>query len=152
MGLRFPSVLGAGVSFPRDQILMLARGSPVGMDSFHLILFFSIDELTRLRNEVRAKLRSFLVRGEKRSMEDTVHFPSRGKGKAVGIRGDDLRDFEGALLSRGQFSGGEVNLQVMRVELDLCSYFPGGELHSNPFFDCLSCLSMGSRSLFVSSI
>ena len=90
MGLRFPSVLGAGVSFPRDQILMLARGSPVGMDSFHLILFFSIDELTRLRNEVRAKLRGLLVRGEEQSVEDTMHLPGRRKAKAVGIRGNNL--------------------------------------------------------------
>jgi len=36
----------------------------MGMDGFHLVLFFSIDELARLRNEVGAKLRSFFVRGE----------------------------------------------------------------------------------------
>jgi len=62
----------------------------VGADGFHLVLFFSIDELARLRNEVGAELKSFLVRGEKQSMEDTVHLPSRGKAKVVGVRGDNL--------------------------------------------------------------
>jgi len=84
----------------------------VGAESFHLIFFFSFNELTRLREEVGAKLRSFLVGREKQSMKDTMHLPSRREAKAVGIGRDNLRDLEGAFLSRGQFSEGEVDLQV----------------------------------------
>jgi len=90
MRFRFPSIFSTGISFPRDQVLSLARGSFVGTDGFHLVLFFSIDELTRLRNEVRAKLRGLLVRGEEQSVEDTMHLPGRRKAKAVGIRGNNL--------------------------------------------------------------
>ena len=128
------------------------RGSSVGVDSSHLVLFFSFDEFARLRNEVGAKLRSFLVGREKQSVEDSMHLPGRREAKAVGVRGDNLRDLKGAFSLRGQFLGREVDLQVMRVKPDLCSYFPGGELRSNPFFNSLSCLSMGSGSLFASSI
>ena len=85
-------------------------------------------------------------------MEDSVHLSSRREAKVLGIGRDNLRDFKRAFLSRGQFLGGEVNLQIMRVEPNLYSYFPGGELHSNPFFDCLSSLSMSGGGLFVSSI
>jgi len=35
-------------------------------------------------------------------MEDSMHLPSRGEAKAVGIGGDNLRDFEGAFSPRGQ--------------------------------------------------
>ena len=126
--------------------------SSVGTDSFHLVFFFSVDELARLGNEVGAELRSLLVGRKKRSMEDAMHLPGRREVKAVGVWGDNLRDLTGTFSSRGQFLGGEVDLQVMRVEPDLCSYFPGGELHSNSFFYCLSGLSMGSSSLFASSI
>jgi len=62
----------------------------MGTNGFHLVLFFSIDELARLGNEVQAELRSFLVRGEKRSMEDTVHLPGGREVKAVGVLGDNL--------------------------------------------------------------
>jgi len=85
-------------------------------------------------------------------VEDTVHLPGRWESKAIGIRRYYLRDLKGTLSSRGQFSGGEVDLQVARVEPNLRSYFPRGKLCSNPFFDCLSGFSMGSSSLFVSSI
>jgi len=124
----------------------------VGVDGFHLVLFFSIDELARLRNEVGAKLRGFLVRRKKQSMEDTMHLPGRREAKAVGIGRDNLRDFEGAFSLRGQFSGREVDLQVTGVKPDLCSYFPRGELRFNPFFNCLSGFSMSSGSLFASGI
>jgi len=124
----------------------------MGADGFHLVLFFSINELARLWNKIGAKLRSFLVRREKRSMEDAVHLPGRREVKAVGVWRDNLGDLEGAFLTRGQFSGGEVDLQVTRVKPDLCFYFPGGELCSNPFFNCLSGLCVGSRSLLASSI
>ena len=87
----------------------------MGADVVHLVFLFSFNELTRLRDEVGAELRSFLLRREKRSMKDAVHLPSWRKVKAVGIGGDNLRDFEGALLSRGQFSRWEVDLQVSRV-------------------------------------
>jgi len=48
-------------------------------------------------------------------MEDTMHFPGWRKMKAIGIRGDHLRDLEEAFLTRGQFSRGEVDLQVSGV-------------------------------------
>ena len=85
-------------------------------------------------------------------MEDTMHLPGWREAKVIGIRGDNLRDLKRAFSMKGQFLGREVDLQVMRVKPDLCSYFPRGELHSNPFFFCLSCLSMSSGSLFASSI
>jgi len=85
-------------------------------------------------------------------VEYSVHLPCRREVKVIGIWGYNLGDFEGALSSRGQFLGREVYLQVTKVEPNLCSYFPGGELRSNPFFNCLSCLSMGGRCLFASSI
>jgi len=85
-------------------------------------------------------------------MENTMHLPGRRKAKVVGVMGDNLRDLKGAFSSKGQFSGGEVDLKVMRVKPDLCSYFPRGELHSNSFFNSLSYLSVGSRRLFVSGI
>jgi len=85
-------------------------------------------------------------------MEDTMHFPSRWEVEAIGVWGDNLRDFERAFSSRGQFSGREVNFQVMRVEPNLCSYFPRGELCSNLLFHCLSRFSVGSSGLFLSSI
>ena len=124
----------------------------MGTNGCHLILFFSIDELARLQNEVGAELRSFFVRREKRSMEDAVDLPGRREVKAIGIRGYDLRDLKGAFLLRGQFLGGEVDLQLVRVKPDLRSYFPRGELHSNPFFNRLSCLGVSGRSLFASGI
>jgi len=34
-------------------------------------------------------------------MEDSMHLPGRREVKAIGIQGDNLRDFEGAFLSRG---------------------------------------------------
>jgi len=122
------------------------------MDGLYLILFFSVNELTRLGNEVGTELRGFLIRRKERSVEDSVHLPGRGETKAVGIWGDNLTDLEGALSSRGHFSGKEVDLQVTRVKPNLCSYFPGGELRSNPFFDCLSCLGVGGGSFFASGI
>jgi len=85
-------------------------------------------------------------------MEDAMHLPSWWEAKAIGIGGDNLRDFKRAFSSRGQFSGREIDLQVMGVEPDLCSYFPRGELCSNLFFDCLCGFSVGGSSLFVSSI
>jgi len=124
----------------------------MGMDSVHLIFLFSFNELTRLGNKVGTEFRGFLVMGEEQCVEDTVHLPSRREAKAVGIRGNNLRDLEGAFLSRGQFSEREVDLQVTRVKPNLCSYFPGGKHCSNLFFDCLSSLSMDGGSLFVSSI
>jgi len=127
-------------------------GDPLGVDGVHLILFLSFNELARLGNEVQAELKGFLVRGKEGSVEDAMHLPGQRESKAIGVRGDNLGDFERAFSSRGQFSGREVNLQVKRVKPDLCSYFPGGELHSNPFFDSLSCLSVGGGSLFASSI
>jgi len=81
-----------------------------------------------------------------------MRLPNRREAKAVGIRGDNLRDLKGAFSSRGQFSGGEVDLQVMRVKPNLCSYFPRGELRSNSFFNSLGCLSMSRGCLFASSI
>jgi len=152
MQFRFPRIFGVGVTFPRDQVLSSARGSLVGMNVVHLIFLFSFDELARLGNEVGTKLRSFLVGRKERSMKDIVHIPDQRKTKMIGIREDNLKDFKGALLLKGQFLRREVDLQVSRVKPDLCSYFPGGELCSNPFLDCLSCLSMSSGSLFVSSI
>jgi len=81
------------------------------------------------------------------------HASSRLEGdKGNRHREDNLRDFEGALLSRGQFLRGEVDLLVMGIKPDLHSYFPMGELHFNPFFNCLSCLGMSGRSLFASSV
>ena len=62
----------------------------MGTDSFHLVFLFSIYQLTRLGNEVGAKLRSFFVRREKQSMEDSVHLPGRREAKVVGVRGDNL--------------------------------------------------------------
>jgi len=85
-------------------------------------------------------------------MKDAVHLPSRREAEVVGIRRDNLRDFKGAFLSRGQFLEREVDLQVMRVKPNICSYFPRGELCSNPFFHSLSCLSMGGGSLLASGI
>jgi len=85
-------------------------------------------------------------------MKDSVHLPGRREAKTVGVWGYNLRNLEGAFSSRGQFSGWEVDLQVMRVKPNLCSYFPGGKLRSNLFFYCLSCLGVGGGSLFVSSI
>ena len=43
-------------------------------------------------------------------MEDAMHLPSWWEAKAIGIGGDNLRDLEGAFSSRGQFSGGKVDL------------------------------------------
>jgi len=85
-------------------------------------------------------------------MKDAMHLPSRREVEVVSIRRDNLRDLKGVFLSKGQFSGRKVDFQVMRVKPDLCFYFPGAELHSNPFFYYLSCFSMGSGSLFASSI
>jgi len=45
-------------------------------------------------------------------MEDSMHLPGRREMEVVGIWGDDLRDLERAFSLRGQFSGGEVDLQV----------------------------------------
>jgi len=84
----------------------------MGMDGFHLVFLFSIDELTRLRNEVGAKLKSFFVWREKQSVEDAVHLPGRREAKVIGVGRDNLRDFKGAFSLRGQFSRGEVDLQV----------------------------------------
>ena len=81
-----------------------------------------------------------------------MHLPGRRKAKVVGVWGDNLRDLKRAFSARGQFSGGEVDLQVTRVKPDLCSYFPGGELCSNPFFNSLSSLSMGGGGLLASGI
>jgi len=53
-----------GVTFPRDQVLLSARLSSVGVDGVHFILFFSFNELASLRDEVWAKFRSFFVCGE----------------------------------------------------------------------------------------
>ena len=124
----------------------------MGTDGVHLVLFLSFDELARLGNEVRANFRGFLIREKEGSVEDAMHLPGQRELKVIGVRRDNLGDFKRAFSLRGQFSGREVNLQVTRVEPDLCSYFPGGELHSNPFFDSLSCLSVGGGSLFASSI
>jgi len=60
----FPGILSTGVAFPRDQVLPSAGRSSVGVNGFNLILFFPINELARLRNEVGAKFRSFGVGGE----------------------------------------------------------------------------------------
>jgi len=85
-------------------------------------------------------------------MENAVYFPSWREAKAIGIGGDDLGDLKWALSSRGQLSGREVDLQVSGVEPYLCFYFPGSKLCSNSFFDSLSGLCVGGRSLFSSSI
>ena len=124
----------------------------MGADGIHLVFFFSFDERTRLRNEVRAEFRSFLIWGEERGMEDTMHLPSWWEAKAISIGRNNLGDFKRALLSRGQFSGGEIDLQVTGVEPYLRSYFPGGKFCSNLFFDCLSGFGMGSGSLSTSSV
>jgi len=123
----------------------------MGTDSFHLI-FFSFDECARLRNKVWTEFRSLSIRGKERCMEDSMHLPGRRESKAVGVWGDNLRDLEGAFLSRGQFSTGEVDFQVTRVKPNLHSYFPRGKFRSNSFLDCLSGLSMGGSSLFSGSI
>jgi len=88
MRLRLPRIFSMGVTFPRDQVLSSARGSPVGVDGFHLIFLFSINELARLRNEVGTELRNFLVRREKQSVEDAMHLPSRREVEVVGVWGD----------------------------------------------------------------
>ena len=85
-------------------------------------------------------------------MENTVHFPGWWETKVIGVWGDNLRDFKRTLSLRGQFSGREIDLQVTGVEPNLCSYFPRGKLSSNPFFDCLSGLSVGGSSFLASSI
>jgi len=85
-------------------------------------------------------------------MEDAMHLPGRWESKAVGVRGDNLRDFKWAFSSRGQFSRGEINLEVTGVKPYLRSYFPGGELSSNPFFNCLGGFGVSGGSLFASSI
>jgi len=85
-------------------------------------------------------------------MEDTMYLPGRWEAKAIGIRGNNLGDLEGALSLRGQLSGREVDLQVAGVEPYLRSYFPRGKFCSNSFFDCLSGFSVGGRSLFPSCI
>jgi hypothetical protein len=43
----FPSVVAFGVSFPFDQILqgLAPSPSPVGMDLFHFVFFFSINQI-----------------------------------------------------------------------------------------------------------
>jgi len=43
-------------------------------------------------------------------MEDAMHLPSWWEVKAVGVGGNNLGDLEGALSSRSQLSGGEVDL------------------------------------------
>jgi len=48
-------------------------------------------------------------------MEVFVNLPSRVKVKAIGIWGDNLRDFKKAFSSRGQFPRGKVDLQVVRI-------------------------------------
>ena len=85
-------------------------------------------------------------------MEDAVYFPSRWEAKTIGVRGDNLRDLERTFSSRGELSGGKVDLQVMEIKPYLRSYFPGGKLSSNPFFDSLGSLRVGGRGLFTSSI
>jgi len=85
-------------------------------------------------------------------VEDTMYLPGWWEVKAVGIRGNDLRDLEGALSSRSQLLGGEVNLQVVGVKPNLRSYFPGGKFCSYTFFDSLSSLGVSGGSLFASSI
>jgi len=85
-------------------------------------------------------------------MENPMHFPGWREAKAVGIGGDDLKDFEGAFSARVHLSRGKVNLQISGVKPDLHSYFPRGELHSNPFFDCLSSLGMSGGGFLASSI
>jgi len=134
------------------NLVQVTGRSSMGTDGFHLLFFFSIDELARLWNEVGAELRSCLVGGQEQSMEDTMHLPGRRKAKVIGVRGNNLRDFEGAFLTRGQFSGGEVDLQVTRIKPNLCSYFPGGKLCSNSFFNSLSCFSVSDGCLFASSL
>jgi len=84
MRLKFPSVLSTRVTFPRDQVLSSTRGSSVGANSFYLVFFFFINELTRLRNEVGAELWGFFVRREKQSIEDAMHLP--GRKEAIGDR------------------------------------------------------------------
>jgi len=121
-------------------------------DGFYLVFFFSFDERARLRNKVRAEFRSLFIWREERCVEDAMHLPGWWESKAVGVRGNNLRDFEWAFSSRGQFSRGEVNLQVSRVKPYLRSYFPRGELCSNPFFDCLSGFGVSGGSLFAGSI
>jgi len=84
-------------------------------DGFHLVFFFSFDELARQEDKIGAELRSFLIGGEERSVEDTMHLPSRREVEAVGIGGDNLRDLEQAFSLRGQFSGEDVDPQVSGV-------------------------------------
>jgi len=124
----------------------------VSTDGIHFVFFFSFDEFIRLRDEVQAEFRSLLVWGEERSVENAMHFPSWWETKAIGVWGDNLRDFKRAFSLRGQLSAREIDLQVTGVEPDLCSYFPRGEFCSDLLFDCLGGLSVGSSSLFVSSI
>ena len=122
------------------------------MDSVHLVFLFSFNQFTRLGNEIASKLRSFLVGGEEQGMEDTMHLPSRREVKAVGVRGNHLRDLERAFSLRGQFSGGEVDLRVTRINPDLRFYFPGGKLCSNPFLYSLRCFSVGGGGLLADGV
>jgi len=85
-------------------------------------------------------------------VEDTVYFPSRWETKAVGVGGDNLRDFKGALSLRGELPRGEVDLQVAGVEPYLRSYFPWGKFCSNSFLDRLSGFGVGGRGLLPSSV
>jgi len=124
----------------------------VSTDGFHLVFLFSFNNHAGQRDIVRAKLRGFFVQGEERSVEDAMYFPSWREAKVVGVRGNDLRDLEWTFLSRGQFSGREIDLQVSRVKPYLRSYFPRGKLCSYSFLDSLSSLCVSSRSLFSSSI
>jgi len=63
-----------------------------------------------LGNEVRAELRSFFIWRKEQCVEDAMHLPGRREAQAIGIGGDNLGDLERTFSSRGQFSGGEVDL------------------------------------------
>ena len=47
MRFRFPSIFGARVSFPRDQVLSSTRCSSMSTDGIHLVFFFSFDDRAR---------------------------------------------------------------------------------------------------------
>jgi hypothetical protein len=76
--LIFPWVMGWGIAFPSDKVLLLFLVNPISEDHFNFPFWFAFYKVRWRFQEVRAVCIRFVIGGEEWCVEYVMNFPCGG--------------------------------------------------------------------------
>ena len=116
----FPGVVAFRVTFPFDQVLQgfAASLSPLCVDLFYFIFFFSINQIRGRSREVGSVCWHFSVRCQETGMKHRVNTPLGWEFELHGNWRDDFDDLERSMASWGQLSSSIQQWEVLPFKPD----------------------------------